>query len=277
MSTSSEPTDAERRAGQVEAHWHFVRSPGGKAVACDAMPISRRSLRLAALLAAVSLLGGCRVNATVEARVHGTGGVVTTRFVLDQEAVALLGGAVGEGAQTSDLSQAGWEISPVRPAAGGGAEVELRKAFSRPGDLAVVMGELAGLAGPLRGFKLDRSRSFTKARYRLRGTADLGAGGVAAAGFANAPDLPARLRDAGVDPDRVAELLAGRAAEGFHFRLVVELPGREKETFEVRPGAAAMIDLSSETSDRTRPVLLAVAVLSGLIVLLRLRRRSSQT
>jgi hypothetical protein len=229
------------------------------------------------LFTVVLCLGGCRVDATVEARVHGAGGVVTARFVLDREAVALLGGAVGEGAQTSDLSQAGWEISPVRPTADGGAEVEVSKAFSRPGDLAVVIGELAGPAGPLRGFKLDRSRSFTKASYRLRGTADVGSGGAAAAGFANAPDLPARLRDAGVDPDRVEALLAGRAAEGFHFRLVVALPGRPAETFEVRSGAATTVDLSSETSDRARPVLLAVAVLSGLIVLLRLRRRSSQT
>jgi hypothetical protein len=223
------------------------------------------------------LLGGCRVDATVEARVHGAGGVVTTRFLLDREAVALLGGAVAEGAQTSDLSQAGWEISPVRQTSDGGAEVEVSKAFSRPADLAVVMGELAGPAGPLRDFRLDRRRSFTKASYRLRGTADLGEGAAAAAGFANAPDLPARLRDAGVDPDRVEELLNGRAAEGFHLRLVVDLPGRPTETLEVRPEAATTVDLSSETSDRVRPVLLAVAVLSGLIVLLRLRRRSSQT
>ena len=229
------------------------------------------------LFAALIALGGCRVDATVEARVDGSGGIVTARFVLDREAVALLGGAVGEGSQTSDLSQAGWEISPVRPTGGGGAEVEVSKGFSRPGDLAVVVGELAGPAGPLRGFRLDRRRSFTKARYHLRGTADLGAGATAATGFANAPDLPARLRDAGVNPDRVAELLAGRAAEGFHLRLVVEIPGRAPETFEVRPGAATAVDLSSAISDRRRPVLLAVAVLSGLIVVLRLRRRTSQT
>ena len=229
------------------------------------------------LVAVLIVLGGCRVDATVEARVHGSGGVVTARFVLDREAVALLGGAVGEGAQTSDLSRTGWEFSPVRPTEGGGAEVEVSKGFSRPGDLAVVIGELAGPAGPLRQFRLDRRRTFAKATYHLRGQADLGTGGAAAAGFANAPDLPARLRDAGVNPDRVGELLAERAAEGFRLRLVVELPGRTAESFEVRPGAATTVDLASETSDRRRPVLLAVAVLTGLIVLFRLRRRTSQT
>jgi hypothetical protein len=222
------------------------------------------------------LLGGCRVDTTVEARVHESGGTVIARFVLDREAVAILGGAVGEGVQKSDLSQAGWEISPVEPVEGGGARVELSKDFSRPEDLGVVIGELAGPTGPLRGFKLERRRSFVKATYRLRGTADLGPGAAAVTGVGNAPNLDARLRDAGVDPDRVAELLAGRAAEGFHFRLDVDLPGKS-QTFEVRPGAGQAIDLSSTVSDRTRPALLAVAVLTGLIVLVRLRRRPAQT
>jgi hypothetical protein len=220
------------------------------------------------------VLGGCRVDATVEARVHETGGTVTARFTLDREAVAILGGAVGEGAQTSDLSRSGWEITPVRPTKGGGALVELRKAFHRPGDLGVVIGELAGPAGPLQGFRLDRRRSFTEAAYRLRGTADLGPGAAVATGFANAPDLRARLRDAGVDPGRVEELLAGRAADGLRFRLDVALPGKSA-SFEVKPGVAQAIDVSSSVSNRTRPVLLGVAVVGGLIVLLRLRRRAA--
>jgi len=196
---------------------------------------------------------------------------VTARFVLDREAVAVLGGAVGEGVQTSDLHQAGWEISPVRPTGAGGAEVKVSKAFHRPQDLGVVIGELAGPTGPLQGFRLDRRRSLTKAGFRLRGTADLGPGAAAATGFANAPDLKARLRDAGVDPGRVEELLAGRAADGLHFRLDVALPGRAA-SFEVKPGAPQAIDISSTVSDRRRPVLLVVALVSGVIVLFRLRR-----
>jgi hypothetical protein len=220
------------------------------------------------------VLGGCRVDATVEARVHEAGGTVTARFVLDREAVAVLGGAVGEGAQTSDLSQAGWEITPVKPTGDGGARVELSKDFHRPSDLGVVIGELAGPRGPLQGFRLERKRSFTKATFRLRGTADLGPGAAAATGFANAPDLKARLRDAGVDPGRVEELLAGRAADGLHFRLDVVLPGKDA-SFEVKPGAAQAVDLSSSVDDRRRPVLLVVALVSGVIVLFRLRRRAT--
>jgi hypothetical protein len=201
---------------------------------------------------------------------------VTARFVLDREAVAVLGGAVGEGAQTSDLHQAGWEISPARTTEGGGAEVKVSKSFHRPQDLGAVIGELAGPTGPLQGFRLDRRRSLTKASFRLRGTADLGPGAAAATGFGNAPDLKARLRDAGVDPGRVEELLAGRAADGLHFRLDVALPGKEA-SFEVKPGAAQAVDVSSSVSDRRRPVLLVVALVSGVIVLVRLRRRVTQT
>src|SRR5207302_9737648 len=63
-----------------------------------------RLLALAACAASAAvLLGGCRVDATVEARVQGAGGTVTARVLLDREAVALLGGPITDGAQTSDL------------------------------------------------------------------------------------------------------------------------------------------------------------------------------
>ncbi|MCA1842411.1 MAG: hypothetical protein LC792_04340 [Actinobacteria bacterium] len=226
---------------------------------------------LFSLVAALVLLGGCRVDASVDMQVHEVGGTVTARFTLDPEAVAILGGAVGEGAQTSDLSQAGWKITPVKPTEGGGARVELSKDFDRPGDLGVVIGELAGPSGPLQGFGLERRRSFAAATFRLRGTADVGPGAAAVTGFGNVPDLAARLRDAGVDPGRVEDLLAGRAADGLHFRLDVALPGKTA-SFEVKPGAAQAIDVSSSVSDRRRPVLLTIALVTGLIVVFRLRR-----
>ena len=228
------------------------------------------------LFSVLVVLGGCRVDAIVEAKVHESGGTVTARFVLDREAVAVLGGAVGEGAQTSDLHQAGWEISPVRTTEGGGAEVKVSKTFHRPQDLGIVIGELAGPSGPLQGFRLDRRRSLTKASFRLRGTADLGPGAAAATGVGNVPDLKARLRDAGVDPGRVEELLASRAAEDLHLRLEVAVPGKAA-SFEVKPGEPQALDISSVVSDRRRPVLLVVALVGGVIVLVRLRRRVTQT
>ena len=240
------------------------------------MPRRRVWVRLFVAAVVALSAGGCRVDATVEAQVHESGGKVTARFVLDREAVAVLGGAVGDGAQTSDLARAGWEISPVKPTDDGGARIELSKTFHRPQDFAAVMGELGGPAGPLRGFRLDRKRSFAKATYRVRGTADLGEGAAALTGFGNAPELNARLRDAGVDPGRVEALLAGRAADGLHVRLEVAVPGRTA-SFDVRPGEPQAVDVSSSVDDRARPVLLIVAVISGLWGLLRLRRRVTQT
>jgi hypothetical protein len=223
------------------------------------------------------LLGGCRVDAVVEVDVSGSGGSVTTLFRLDREAVAILGGSVGQGLQTSDLERVGWEIEPVRVRPDGGAEVEARKAFHRASDLGVVMEELAGPEGPLRGFRLDRDRSFTKSRYRLRGTADLGPAGSAVSGFANSPELPGRLRAAGVDPDRVAELLAGRAAEGFAVHVVTKLPGRT-ESWTLDPGSPPQaIDLASSVDDRLRPTLLVVAVGLAAVAGFRLRRRQGQS
>jgi hypothetical protein len=225
------------------------------------------------LLLVALLVGGCRVDTTVDIAVSDGGGEVTARFRLDREAVAILGGAVAGGAQTSDLEQAGWEISPAEDRPDGGTEIQIRKAFSRASDLGVVMSELAGPEGPLRGFRLDRDRSFLKARYRVRGTADLGPGGAAVTGFANSPDLPGRLRDAGIDPGRVAEVLAGRAADGFGLSVAVDLPGKT-QTWTLEPGSPPRsIDIASAVDDRLRPSLLFVAVLLAALVVFRLRRQ----
>jgi hypothetical protein len=235
----------------------------------------RRPLPAVLLLVAL-LLGGCRVDATVDIDISDGGGEVTARFRLDREAVAILGGAVAEGAQTLDLEQAGWEISTAEEQPDGGAEIQVRKGFNRAADLGVVISELAGPEDPLRGFRLDRDRSILKARYRVRGTADLGPGGEAVTGFANSPDLPGRLRDAGVDPDRVAELLAGRAADGFGLRVAVDLPGKT-ESWALEPGSPPRsIDVASAVDERLRPSLLVVAVLLAAVVVFRLRRRPAQ-
>ena len=219
--------------------------------------------------------GGCRVDATVEARVSGTGGVVSLRVALDREAVAALGGSVTRGAQTSDLEQAGWDISPVRATKGGGAEVDVSKDFHRPSDFGPVIGELSGPGGPLQHFSLVGHRSFLETSYRLRGTASLGPGAAAATGFGNTPDLAARLRDAGVDPGTVESLLAGRAADGLHLRLVVALPGATR-SWTVEPGPPRPIDLSSRAFDWPRLALLLLGLVCALAALRRLspKRRS---
>ena len=237
-----------------------------RVAAPPALRSGRGGLVSAAL--AVALLGGCRVDATVEARVDGRSGTVTARLTLDREAVGVLGGNVGEGAQVSDLRRAGWEIPAPRRTSAGGAEVTASKRFERPGDLARVMDELSGPAGPLRDFRLSRERSFGSVRYDLTGRITL-EDGRAATGFANAAGLGERLRQAGVDPARVEGLLTARAAEGFRLRFRADLPGDEQvagsaeladePVWEAAVGENVLVRAHSRTANRVRLVLLVVA------------------
>jgi hypothetical protein len=219
----------------------------------------------AALSLAVLLVGaGCRVEATVETLVEGRSGVVRARFELDRDAVEALGGDLSEGAQVEDLRQAGWSISGPHPSGGGGVVVEASKRFGHPADLGRVMAELSGPGGPARDFHLSRSRAFGGARYRLRGSIDLGGGALT--GFPNAPDLARRLQGAGIDPVRLEELLRSRAEEGFALRLRVVLPGkgRGEGIRQVPPGQRVDVVASSYAPTPLRPALLAVAAVAAL-------------
>ncbi len=236
--------------------------------------------RRGGLLLLLVVAGGCRVDALVTMTVDGPGGEVAVRFEADREAVATVGGpaVVAQGAQVADLRAAGWEVSGPRPAAGGGAVVNASKRFSRPAELGAIVDELSGPEGPLVGFRLDRDRGFTRVRYRLSGGMHLGeAPGELLTGFGNDPDLGRRLQAAGVNPQRVADLLTQRATEGFRLAVVVDLPGRDPVRFEAGPGKTAEVRVVATQPDRVRPLLLVVAgvlALAAVAVLVpRARRR----
>ncbi len=228
------------------------------------LPLERLRARAAArlgLLVLVLAVAGCRVDATVETRVEGRGGVVSARFDLDREAVAILGGrdTLADGAQVTDLRRAGWTIGRPRESADGGARVSVSKRFERPEDLATVVAELSGPEGPLSDFRLVRHRRFASTRYQLSGRADL-RNGAGATGFGNAGGLAERLKDAGVNPVRVEELLTARAVEGFGLRVVADLPGDGDPVAKDVPfGEMVELVATAQTADRARPVLLVIA------------------
>ena len=245
-----------------------------------APPVFRRGGRLFGLflLGAVLLLGGCRVDAEVTVSVAGRGGEVGVRFEADREAMAVLGSprVIAQSVQVADLRRAGWEVSEPRKTEGGGAVISASKAFARPAELGPLIEELAGPAGPLQGFRLDRDRGLIQVRYRLSGGLYLGeAPGELLTGFGNDPGLAGRLSAAGVDPQRVTALLTQRAVEGLHLSVVVDLPGRGPVRFEARPGRTAEVRVSATQPERARPLLLASAAVlaaAALAVLFRGRR-----
>lgn len=226
------------------------------------------------------LLAGCRVDALVTVTVDGPGGEVAVRFEADPEAVAVLGGpsVITQGAQVADLRRAGWEVAGPRATRAGGAVVLASKRFARPADLGALIKELSGPEGPLDGFDLDRHRGLTRVGYRLSGAIDLAEPGTALSGFGNDPVLARRLAAAGVDAERVAELLAERAAEAFRLAVMVDLPGKDPIRFEGRAGISVSFTAASRDQDRARPLLLVTAgvlAVAALAVLLPGRRRSS--
>ena len=237
----------------------------------------RGGCRSALLLFAFLALGGCRVDALVTIAVDGPGGEVTARFEADEQAVSTVGGPriVAQGVQAADLRAAGWEVSGPRRTGAGGAVVSATKRFARPADLGPLIEELSGPEGPLRRFRLDRDRGLYRVRYRVSGQAFPGTGEELLTGFGNDPELAGRLRAAGVDPDRVAQVLTERAVDGLRLAVAVDLPGRDPVRVEAGPGKPAEVAVSSSHPDRVRPALLALAGGLAVAALAVLRPRRS--
>ena len=104
----------------------------------------------------------CKVDTTVSIKVHDDGsGVVTVTAVLDPDAVQAAeagGGKLEDRVRLGDLTQAGWTVHPWVRAADGSAQLVLTKPFSSPAQVAGIMHEISGTAGPLRDVTVTRDR-----------------------------------------------------------------------------------------------------------------------
>lgn len=177
------------------------------------------------VLAASLVLAACRVDATLSVRMEGDGsGRVAVRLHLDRAAVRAVevdGRRLDQALRLADLSASGWRVSPWRRSATG-ASITVSHPFATPAEAERL---LTGIAGPTAGLVTgsvehhegglrDRSRvALTIDRTRLR--VDL----------ARDATLSARLREAGVDPARVAAAIDGEAAETVRLGLRATLPG----------------------------------------------------
>ena len=220
----------------------------------------RRPLRFAALVAAALLVAtGCTVDTSVRVDVHDDGsGVVTVVTALDAEAVRAVetgGGHLEDRIRVADLERAGWSVTPWARAKDGTARLAVSKRFGTPEQLAGVLGEVNGTAGPLRDFQLTRDDGLLTVDYRLRGRVDLAAMGT---GLGDDAALVQSLTGQRVDPNTIDAQLLAQLRNALRMQVVVATPGGTT-TVTGRPGSSVPIDVSTSVAQVRRLVLGGVA------------------
>jgi hypothetical protein len=237
----------------------------------------RRSL-IGGVVALAFVGSACAVDATVTVRVDADGsGVVRVDVVADPEAVQTAevgGGTIEDRVRLADLAETGWTVDPWVRNLDGSASLRLRKPFTSVDQVAGVLRELNGDAGPLRGAAFDRRRSFLETEYSATATVDLGA---MSTGITSDSELVARLQAQGVDVAGVDQQLLVQLRDALTVRLVVDLPGPGTVVVEPEPGQPASLDASTSVRDSRRVVLLASAgllLLAAMITVVWPRRRT---
>ena len=190
---------------------------------------------------------GCEVSADLAIDVNDDGsGTVRLVVNLDRDAVAAVeqtGGALEDEVRLDDLDESGWDVAWQRH--GQGATLRLTKNFGRAEQLATVIEELDGPAGPLRGVELERDAEFIETDLRVAGAADLAAIDT---GISSDEELVAALAAERVDITALDAALVAQVRDAFELTVSVSLPSEDTRTFSVAPGDT--VDLSTEASVR---------------------------
>jgi hypothetical protein len=238
-------------------------------------------LRLVLVALGVGVLAtACKVDTTVSIKVHRDGsGVVTVSAVLDPDAVKAAevgGGKLEDRVRLADLTKAGWTVEPWARAADGSAEIVLRKPFSSPAQVAGIMREVSGTAGPLRDLHVTRDHGAFSTTYTANGTLDLE---KLQTGITTDPDVVSSLTNQKVDVNAIDQALLADIRDAFGLTVRVELPGGTT-TVQGVSGKTTTIDASTSVLDVKRVVLVVVAVVLVVLALLVLlwpgRRRRRQ-
>ena len=133
-------------------------------------------MRLLALVGAVALLAGCRLdlNVAVDLAADGTGTVRVTATA-DADLLARAPNAVTD-LRLDDAKAAGWTVTGPTATESGGAQVVLTKAFGSPEQATAILAEINGPSGPLRGLTLSQAREFATVTSNLTGEVRLDGG-----------------------------------------------------------------------------------------------------
>lgn len=241
---------------------------------------------LTCLLAALAVLalGACTVDLSVELGVSAAGaGQVQATVTLDKDAAGQVTDLAGQ-LRVEDLEQAGWEVDGPRPAIGatGGATLRVSKRFASPAGAARAIEELSGADGPFSTLRLTRTRTLWKTKTVLVGKVDLSAG----LGAFGDKTLDEKLGapGLGLDPVALERELGKPLARAVVVRLVGRLPGRTSSNapavragapvWPVALGAATAVSASSEAWNVVSLAWLGLALVSALVLLVVLVRRS---
>lgn len=221
------------------------------------------------------LLTACqvRVEVAVDADVDGSG-VVRVGLGLDEGAQARLGDPMAA-LRLDDLRQAGWAVSGPEASDDGFTWFHATKPFADQAELALVLEEVAGTDGAVRGFELEEGETDSTRTYRLTGTVDLSSGLSA---FAD-PELVASLGE-GTLAGLVGSIEAaeGRPVEDMIDVRVTAQVGDEVQVLAPRLGSPpATVDVTEEVAKPTSVVVwmaaAAVGVVAVAVVLVLARRR----
>lgn len=198
------------------------------------------------LVAALVLLAGCSVEATVSVVVRDDGsGVVRVRALLDSEAVRAVesgGGTLETRVRLADLDAAGWRVAPWTRRDDGAAAISLEKRFGAVAEVSGIMREISGPDGPLRGVRVTRERTLVVTEYRFSGRAALD---DIETGVPTDAELVQRLTADQVDVAALDQKLLEMLRQSFHLRVVVRLPGGPRTTFEPESARNTVLDASS--------------------------------
>ena len=174
----------------------------------------RRWWWLALLVAAV----GCRAELDIVVTVNEDGsGLVSTITTIDDETTDGLLDLDATGLLLGDLAQSGWDVGRPERTASGATVVEASKAFGTADQFGEVMNDLTGPDGPIRDFRLTRTKSFARVDYAVEGVIDTT---VDLSSFSD-PDLETML---GRTLQDIADRY-GATEEQVDFRVEVVLPG----------------------------------------------------
>jgi hypothetical protein len=135
-----------------------------------------RVTRAVAFVAACVLLSSCRVDTDVALQVNPNGsGKVSVTVTADAEVVKAAP-TLKSDVRADDLVAAGWKMNGPDETEDGGLTVTFSRGFATPAEATVLLSQVNGPRGPLKGLVLDRTGKDSNSTFTLSGTLEINGG-----------------------------------------------------------------------------------------------------